>query len=88
VKKRFFVPANPDYMVIIGNRHTGVRGSVRYWSWTARKGLVCHYRNGFNCKSDWGTLPAFLKAVKERRETAIREVDPKATEMFFDGVDI
>lgn len=70
---RIFVPANPDYMVIIQGRHTGVRGSVKRWVWTPRNGLMCHYKDGTKSKAGW-TLPQLLKASKDGRETAIREV--------------
>ena len=45
--------------------------SVKEWVWTRRGGLVVAYKDGLVCKSAWGTLPAFLKAVRERREAAV-----------------
>jgi len=65
---RRFYPANPDYRTT-----ANTLGGVHHWEWTKRKGLICHTRNGLTWKSEWGTLPAFLKAVRERRETAIVE---------------
>ena len=71
---RIFVPTDPNYMVIIQGRHTGVRGSVKRWVWRRGQGLECHYNSGLKCKSDW-TLPELLKASKDGRETSIREIE-------------
>ena len=60
-KIRYFVPVQT------------YRGCVKYWQWTKRTGLVCFTRDGFNWESEWTTLRAFLKAVRERRETAVCE---------------
>lgn len=47
---------------------------VQKWVWTKGKGLMVWYKDGtgpFN--SWWGSLPEFLKAVKEGREVEVEE---------------
>jgi hypothetical protein len=52
-------------------RGTSVPVSVARWYWSRGRGLRVVYRDGTDLRSAWGTLPAFLRAVRERRESAI-----------------
>lgn len=61
--KRVFVPSSK-------NANT----TVERWTWTKSGGLCVEFMDGFKCKSAWGSLPEFLKAVRESREVAVREV--------------
>lgn len=45
--------------------------SIERWVWTPRSGLRVHYFGQPSVRSDWRTLPAFLKAIKEGREHAV-----------------
>jgi hypothetical protein len=52
-------------------------GTVALWWWTPSRGLRVMLRDGASCRSGWGSLRAFERAVQERREGPAREVtDP------------
>ena len=50
--------------------HTWKNTSVVRWEWTRRGGLIVVYSGGLVCRSAWGTLREFLKAILEGRENA------------------
>lgn len=53
--------------------------SIKRWVWTPSKGLMVEFTDGAPPRrSDWGSLVAFLRAVKEGREHAT-EVEPRKT---------
>jgi hypothetical protein len=51
----------------------GLRSHVKRWTWTARGGLRVEYVDGLCCRSAWGSLPEFLRAVAEQREVGVIE---------------
>lgn len=47
------------------------RSPIKEWTWSKEHGLRVHFVDGATPRrSDWKTLKAFLKAVKEGREHA------------------
>ena len=46
---------------------------VKHWTWTRSAGLRVKYIDGLECRSAWGSLPEFLKAVAEHREIGVIE---------------
>ena len=47
--------------------------SIRRWVWSRNGGLKVEYLDGLTLKSDWGSLPEFLRAVRDGREVGVVE---------------